>query len=43
MGALVNHHKPFNVTEEYFGPDRRIEEARGDDAAWVEVPSGLQV
>ena len=43
IGALVNHHKPSNVTEEYFGPDRRIEEARGDDAGSVEVPSGLQV
>ena len=41
MGALVNHHKPFNVTEEYFGPDRRTEEARGDNASSVEVPNAL--
>jgi hypothetical protein len=39
--ALVNHRKPSNVTEEYFGPDRRTEEARGDNAGSVEVQNAL--
>jgi DNA-binding response OmpR family regulator len=39
--ALVSNRKPFIVTEEYFGPDRRTTEARGNDAGSVEVPNAL--
>ncbi len=40
--ALVYNRKPFVVTEEYFGPDRRTAEARGSDAGTVEVPNALR-
>ncbi|MDA1098899.1 MAG: response regulator [Proteobacteria bacterium] len=39
--ALVNNRKPFIVTEEYFGPDRRTTEMRGNDAGSVIVPNAL--
>lgn len=39
--VLVNNRKPFIVTEEYFGPDRRTVEARAGDAGAVDVPNAL--
>jgi hypothetical protein len=39
--ALANHRKPFVVTEDYFGPDRRTAHARAEDAGTVEVPNSL--
>ncbi len=42
VDALVNHRKPFVVTEEYFGPDRRTAQARADDPGTVEVPNALR-
>ena len=42
IDALVNHRKPFVVTEEYFGPDRRNAKARADDPGTVEVPNALR-
>ena len=39
--VLVNNRKPYVVTEEYFGPDRRTKEARAGDAGSVEVPNAL--
>lgn len=41
INALVTNRKPFIVTEEYFGPDRRTTEARGNDAGSVAVPNAL--
>ncbi|NQV58105.1 MAG: response regulator [Alphaproteobacteria bacterium] len=41
INALVANRKPFIVTEEYFGPDRRTAEARGNDAGSVMVPNAL--
>lgn len=41
INALVTNRKPFIVTEEYFGPDRRTSEARANDAGSVEVPNAL--
>ncbi len=40
--AIVSNRKPFIVSEEYFGPDRRTADARGNDAGSVEVPNALQ-
>lgn len=42
IDALVNYRKPFVVTEEYFGPDRRNAKARADDPGTVEVPNALR-
>ena len=39
---LVYNRKPFVVTEEYFGPDRRTAEVRANDAGTVEVPNALR-
>lgn len=41
INAMVADRKPFIVTEEYFGPDRRTAEARGNDAGCVDVPNAL--
>ena len=41
INALVRNRKPFVVTEDYFGPDRRTLEARANDAGTVMVPNAL--
>lgn len=41
INALVRQRKPFIVTEEYFGPDRRTVQERANDAGLVEVPNAL--
>lgn len=42
ISILVRNRKPFVVTEEYFGPDRRSLEARANDAGTVMVPNALR-
>ncbi len=42
VDALVRHRKPFVVSDEYFGPDRRTMKARANDAGTVEVPNALR-
>ena len=39
---LVRSRKPFVMTEDYFGPDRRKIEDRPEDACVVPVPNALQ-
>lgn len=39
---LVRSRKPFVMTEDYFGPDRRKASSRPDNAAVVAVPNALQ-
>ena len=42
VDALVRNRKPFVVTEEYFGPDRRTAQARAGDPGTVDVPNALR-
>jgi DNA-binding response OmpR family regulator len=40
--TLIHHRKPFVVTEDYFGPDRRSTSARDADPTSIVVPNALQ-
>lgn len=40
--ALVNNRKPFVVTSDYIGPDRRKDASRGSDIPTIDVPNTLE-
>ncbi len=42
IDALVRHRKPFVVSEDYFGPDRRKAAALENDPTSIVVPNALQ-
>ena len=41
MNVLATNRKPFVVTSEYIGPDRRKDVARGSEIPQIEVPNTL--
>lgn len=43
INNLVQERKPFVITEDYFGPDRRASTLLRDDATSVVVPNALRV
>jgi len=43
VGILVRERKPFVVTSDYVGPDRRKEAKRKSDVPTLEVPNSLKV
>lgn len=42
MNVLATNRKPFVVTSEYIGPDRRKDVARGSEIPQIEVPNTLK-
>jgi DNA-binding response OmpR family regulator len=40
--ALINQRKPFVVTSDYIGPDRRKDAGRGSEIPTIEVPNTLR-
>ncbi|MEQ8443690.1 MAG: response regulator [Alphaproteobacteria bacterium] len=40
--ALINNRKPFVVTSDYIGPDRRKDVARGSEIPTIDVPNTLR-
>ncbi len=43
LGILIRERKPFVVTSDYVGPDRRKEAKRKSDVPTLEVPNSLKV